>query len=170
MRGAPFDIATFKGRHLLISLHWRGDIFWFRSIWGELFLAEGFLNRDLLSFSSPEFKILKKIQSWLNTWQHRGGKSENCVIFNCLNPPQASTNKQKNCLLMPCLMRNHVWWEMGDVLVTNPKGDSFQGKFNFISHPTIYFSSNKFLEKHPCRMSYRTCIPNLKVLRWLEVV
>ena len=46
MRGAPFDIVTFKGRHLLISLHWRGDIFWSHSIWGELFLAEGFLNRD----------------------------------------------------------------------------------------------------------------------------
>ena len=46
VRGAPSDIVTFQGRHLFISLHLKGDIFWYSYIWGKLFLAERFLIRD----------------------------------------------------------------------------------------------------------------------------
>ena len=42
---APFEFVSLKGRHLLISLHLRGDFLWYRFIWGELFSVEGFFNR-----------------------------------------------------------------------------------------------------------------------------
>ena len=59
VRGAPSDFVKFKGRHLLISMHLKDDIFWNQLIWGELFPAEGFLNGDIVPFSLANLKTLK---------------------------------------------------------------------------------------------------------------
>ena len=61
-RATSFDFVSFEGWLLLISSHLKGDLFWnvsfkeiptlvsTHSIWGELFLAEGFLNGDMNYF------------------------------------------------------------------------------------------------------------------------